>query len=186
MSQTTQEQMTPTPEQALEALDSLDDYARMDTGVDAIGPREVLQKFIAAHLSTPPTKEGQGQAGDTEHVEAICEAYESGYGHGLQGDGLDGSRTPFADPAQTAAYQYGYECGDEKRKKAPPSPVPAEPYVVPMPEPDGCGYVVKVKGNTLSDSPYAYSIGYDVVTIEKCKSYADSRVSEAADRKSVV
>lgn len=33
-------------ETAREALDSLDDYARMDTGVDAFGPRGVLERFI--------------------------------------------------------------------------------------------------------------------------------------------
>lgn len=32
---------------AREALDSLDDYARMNTGVDAIGPRGVLERFIS-------------------------------------------------------------------------------------------------------------------------------------------
>lgn len=37
---------TITKAQALEALDSLDDYARMETGVDAHGPRETLRKFI--------------------------------------------------------------------------------------------------------------------------------------------
>ncbi len=31
---------------ALEALDNLDDYARMQTGVDAYGPRTALQRFI--------------------------------------------------------------------------------------------------------------------------------------------
>jgi hypothetical protein len=34
-------------QQAREALDNLDDYARMDTGVDAIGPRGVLETFIS-------------------------------------------------------------------------------------------------------------------------------------------
>lgn len=34
-------------DQAAEALDSLDDYARMDLGVDAAGPRGVLERFIA-------------------------------------------------------------------------------------------------------------------------------------------
>lgn len=33
---------------AKEALDNLDDYARMDVGVDAMGPRGVLEKFIAS------------------------------------------------------------------------------------------------------------------------------------------
>lgn len=35
-----------TKEEALEALDAMDDYARMDVGVDAYGPRGVLMKFI--------------------------------------------------------------------------------------------------------------------------------------------
>jgi len=33
---------------ARKALDNLDDYARMETGVDAIGPRTVLEQFITA------------------------------------------------------------------------------------------------------------------------------------------
>ena len=33
---------------AREALDSMDDFARMDVGVDAHGPRGVLDRFIAA------------------------------------------------------------------------------------------------------------------------------------------
>ena len=36
----------PTKEQTLEALDAMDDYARMEAGVDPIGPREALRKFI--------------------------------------------------------------------------------------------------------------------------------------------
>jgi hypothetical protein len=36
----------PTLAQALEALDDMDDYARMTLGVDAFGPREVLRRFI--------------------------------------------------------------------------------------------------------------------------------------------
>lgn len=35
-----------TQQDAREALDSLDDFARMDCGVDAIGPRGVLERFI--------------------------------------------------------------------------------------------------------------------------------------------
>lgn len=33
--------------QAREALDNMDDYARMETGVNAIGPRGVLETFIS-------------------------------------------------------------------------------------------------------------------------------------------
>jgi len=32
--------------QALAALDDMDDYCRMATGVDPIGPRKVLEQFI--------------------------------------------------------------------------------------------------------------------------------------------
>jgi hypothetical protein len=38
----------PTKEQALAALDDMDDFARMQAGVDAIGPRETLRRFIEA------------------------------------------------------------------------------------------------------------------------------------------
>lgn len=41
------EQLKPvTKEQALQALDDLDDYVRTETGVDAFGPRECLRLFI--------------------------------------------------------------------------------------------------------------------------------------------
>lgn len=40
------------PAQAAEALDSLDDCARMDLGVDAHGPRAVLERFIAQHVQS--------------------------------------------------------------------------------------------------------------------------------------
>lgn len=40
---------------AREALDNMDDYARMNTGVDAIGPRSVLERFISeAECTTAP------------------------------------------------------------------------------------------------------------------------------------
>lgn len=38
--------LEPTPEQARAALDSLDDFARMEIGVDAIGARGMLERFI--------------------------------------------------------------------------------------------------------------------------------------------
>jgi hypothetical protein len=44
-------------------------------------------------------------------VAMICDAYESGYGHGYQHDGLDLSKTPHADPELGEAYQLGYEAG---------------------------------------------------------------------------
>lgn len=42
-----------TKKQALEALDNLDDYARMEIGVDAVGPRTVLERFILQAQRAP-------------------------------------------------------------------------------------------------------------------------------------
>jgi hypothetical protein len=41
----------------------------------------------------------------------ICNAYESGFGHGLASDGMDLSKTPHSDPELGEAYQIGYEAG---------------------------------------------------------------------------
>jgi hypothetical protein len=52
---------TPSKQQALEALDSMDDFARMTLGVDAAGPREVLRRYIestAAEKSPSPGPAG--------------------------------------------------------------------------------------------------------------------------------
>lgn len=51
----------------------------------------------------------------------ICDSYESGYGHGLNEDGFDLSKTPHSDSELGEAYQIGYEAGLEgakNRKKA--------------------------------------------------------------------
>ena len=44
--------MTITDKQAMNALESLDDYARMDIGVAAHGPHAVLRAFILQHATT--------------------------------------------------------------------------------------------------------------------------------------
>lgn len=51
-------------------------------------------------------------------VYMICNAYESGIGHGLKGDGLDEARTRHADPELGEAYQIGYDQGQENLKRA--------------------------------------------------------------------
>ena len=66
-------QEQPTKAQALAALDDMDDYARMTVGVDAVGPRETLRRFIEAKqpdsvypataLSSTPAQEDDGNAG---------------------------------------------------------------------------------------------------------------------------
>ncbi|MCB4358475.1 hypothetical protein [Quatrionicoccus australiensis] len=38
---------------ALEALESMDDFARMDTGVEPIGPYKVLREFIESPIAQP-------------------------------------------------------------------------------------------------------------------------------------
>jgi hypothetical protein len=56
-------------EDAAKALDSLDDYARMGTGVDAHGPRGMLERYIAQQAATlrqaPRTGRGDGSARDS-------------------------------------------------------------------------------------------------------------------------
>lgn len=61
----------------------------------------------------------RGSEDDTEpsRIFIICDWYESGYGHGYAGDGLDLSRTPHADLECGEAYQVGYEAGQHKRKR---------------------------------------------------------------------
>lgn len=41
----------------------------------------------------------------------ICDAYESGLGHGLQNDGLTVDKTPFGDPDHSEAYDIGFRKG---------------------------------------------------------------------------
>lgn len=47
-------------------------------------------------------------------VYQICDRYESGYGHGLNNDGLDGSKTAHPDPEHQEAYKIGYAAGLKK------------------------------------------------------------------------
>lgn len=48
----------------------------------------------------------------------ICDAYESGFGHGLAQDGLDLSKTPHGNPEHGEAYQLGYEAGMKRAQLA--------------------------------------------------------------------
>lgn len=49
-----------------------------------------------------------------DEIYDICNRYESGYGHGLNRDGLDLSKTPHSNPDEGMAYQIGYEQGYAK------------------------------------------------------------------------
>lgn len=64
----------PTVAQALTALDDMDDYARMTVGVDAAGPRETLQAFIAASSTAPapvlPAGDAKELAGAIQRIAA--------------------------------------------------------------------------------------------------------------------
>lgn len=59
----------PTKAEALEALDDLDDFARMNVGVDAIGARETLRQFIEAAPQWRPIEEAPM---DGTEVLAFC------------------------------------------------------------------------------------------------------------------
>lgn len=48
----------------------------------------------------------------------VCDAYESGMGHGLKQDGL--STVRYDDPELSEAYSLGYEAGDERAKEIVP------------------------------------------------------------------
>lgn len=44
----------------------------------------------------------------------ICDAYESGFGHGLQNDGHNDGSAIHGDPECAEAYTLGYTAGNEK------------------------------------------------------------------------
>lgn len=54
--------------QAMNALESLDDYARMDVGVAANGPYEALRAFILQHATTPGLAEMSRGELDASHA----------------------------------------------------------------------------------------------------------------------
>jgi hypothetical protein len=168
-----QTEMTVTAEQALEALDSLDDYARMDTGVDAIGPREVLQKFIAAHLTKPDAGGGEWNWPMKGAGHCACRFIrEQEFGDAKQ-----------VEWCGLHAKQRDLLAARNAELAATPSDVPAEPVVkdcfttessvVPMPEP-ALENVVEYRGLAVNrtDVEKYYSAG-------QLTAYADARVSEA-------
>lgn len=57
------------------------------------------------------------QARNPVDVFVICDAYESGIGHGLQNDGLKYGRSYFASKEAADAYELGYEKGQENAAK---------------------------------------------------------------------
>ena len=60
--------MSITAKQAREALDNMDDYARMDAGVDAIGPRKVLEDYI-----TETDRQLAAKDAELERLRAECD-----------------------------------------------------------------------------------------------------------------
>ena len=61
-----------------------------------------------------PTKSGGSKV---SRVFRICNSYESGYGHGVSGDGLDSTKTIISDLEAAEAYQIGYEAGANAVKR---------------------------------------------------------------------
>lgn len=65
------------------------------------------------------------QPASKREIFAICNAYESGYGHGRKKDGLDLSRTPHSDPNCGQAFQIGYEAGVKRAQELEAAALPA-------------------------------------------------------------
>lgn len=73
---------------------------------------DMLAQFLA--VAAPKLKKTA-----ISEVYMLCDAYESGIGHGLKGDGKDGSY--YADPRFSEAYRVGYKFGEARAKRpAPP------------------------------------------------------------------
>jgi hypothetical protein len=85
-------EQTYTAEQARKALDDMDDYARMETGVDAIGPRKVLEAFI---------EQAEQMMRAREMGEAVT-AWMLRTGHGTAFH--EGARPPVEDVGWTPLY----------------------------------------------------------------------------------
>jgi hypothetical protein len=69
-----------TKEQALAALDDMDDFARMQTGVDAIGARETLIRFIEQKSAapSPDAKASAAPASVGQEPDAVVEPIGNG------------------------------------------------------------------------------------------------------------
>jgi hypothetical protein len=81
-------------------------------GVDADTDSIDLHGRIYGALSSQPPK-------TITRVVILCNAYESGFGHGLQGDGLPNPYTRGSE--EWEAYQEGYNVAFERRAASPPS-----------------------------------------------------------------
>jgi len=77
---------------------------------------------IKRMLAAAPQEQAPARRRD---IFGICDAYESGIGHGLQQDGLDLSRTPHGDPEHGEAYQIGYELGVERAQEGKKGQAPS-------------------------------------------------------------
>jgi len=91
----------------------------------------VAAKEQAARLASLP---GVPQAASAEakrrDVFAICDAYESGIGHGLQLDGHK-SGAIFGNPECGKAYEIGYELGEERAREGKTSSTVPQAVAVP-------------------------------------------------------
>jgi hypothetical protein len=87
----------------------------------------MAKQSVARQVQVAPKTAGAPKTcRSSEKVQAICDAYESGIGHGLQCDGHH-SGAAFADPDAATAYELGYEEGNERgaRDQNPLSSEPA-------------------------------------------------------------
>lgn len=86
-------------------------------------------KECDVHKEASDAAQDQGEAGD--RLDAICDAYESGVGHGLKDDGLRNGYEYYSDKECAYAYVVGYEAGEER---AAPSSLPVQEPVATVTE----------------------------------------------------
>lgn len=64
---------------------------------------------------------GQPSLDRGEQLDAICDAYEAGVGHGLKRDGLNDGYQYYANKECAYAYTIGYENGEDRSREAAPA-----------------------------------------------------------------
>lgn len=99
----------------------------VERSMDAFEQGDALCAYIDSRAPVAAIQPA-GDAVKRRDIFAICDAYESGIGHGLQLDGHK-SGAIFGNPECGKAYEIGYELGEERAhdKSTPAAPVASAP-----------------------------------------------------------
>ena len=117
------EPVSVSKQQALEALDSMDDFARMAVGVDAHGPRDLLERFITAAPAAPAGK-AQPLNIDIDRGRVWIKRGNQSFMMAYEGD--EDELQWYCDRLKEALSGI---TPDVKTAPAAPAPVPAEPHL---------------------------------------------------------